>query len=65
MKISCTKDEFAKMLEMCAENRAGYGGCQGCMISEVLETGKKPCSELFIDACEIATPVPPDREDDF
>ena len=61
MKISCTKEEFARMIGMCAENRAGYGGCQGCMIGEVLGNENAPCCEQFILACDIAQ----DREDDF
>ncbi len=54
MEIICTKEEFARMIETCCDNRSGAGGCQGCMIGEIFTSDDTPCSEMFVRICKIA-----------
>lgn len=53
MKIICTKEEFAKIVDDCAFNRLGNGGsCDGCFMRHNDLTAVD-CAEQLVSICEI------------
>lgn len=62
MKIICTKEEFARLVDDCAFNRMGKdGSCDGCFMRHN-DLPSPDCAHQLISICEITNY---DHDDDF
>lgn len=53
MKILCTKEEFAQMINDCAFNRIDGAKCEGCFFRDKASSGTDTCASLLMKSCEI------------